>query len=155
MGEWVDLQNDIKLALLKLPNGVIDGVKVSVDYVEDDELYKLVSDNLFPAVSFIVDIVRAEDATDGAPQLTLLAADQDTILAVGCKLSGAMVPRKDTAIAAVTSLPASDTDVLTFTSTFTADLASTAFQVAADVTCIKGSGKLVTGATTGILATKW
>jgi len=42
----IDLQNDIKLALLKLPNGVIDGVKVAVDYIEAAELYKLVSDNL-------------------------------------------------------------------------------------------------------------
>merc|ERR1711988_1843293 len=146
--EWVDLQNDIKLALLKLPNGVIDGVKVSVDYVVDAELYKLVSDNLFPAVSFSVDTTRAEDATDGAPQLTLLAADQDTILAVGCKLSGAMVPRKDTAIAAVTSLPASDTDVLTFTSTFTADLSAGTdtkiFEVSAVVYCVKNSTVLTT-----------
>jgi len=44
---------------------------------------------------------------------------------------------------------------LTFSTTYTATLASTAFEVATDVTCIKGSGKLVTAATTGILATKW
>jgi len=151
--EYVDLQNDIKLALLKLPNGVIDGVKVSVDYVEDTELYKLVSDNLFPAVSFIVDIVREEDETDGAPQLTLLAADQDTILAVGCKLSGPMVPRKDTAIAAVTSIPDPAADVLTV-STYTANLASAVFQAAADVTCVAGSATL-TSSDTSITETNW
>merc|ERR1711988_208417 len=159
MGEWVDLQNDIKLALLKLPNGVIDGVKVSVDYVEDDELFKLVSDNLFPAVSFIVDIVRAEDATDGAPQLTLHTDDQDTILAVGCKLSGAMVPRKDTAIAAVTSIPDPVADVLTFTSTYTADLSAGTdtkiFEVSAEVYCVKGSTVLTTATDDELAEDDW
>jgi len=156
--EYVDLQNDIKLALLKLPNGVIDGVKVSVDYVDDTDLYKLVSDNLFPAVSFSVDITRAESAKFGAPQLTLLTADQDTILAVGCKLSGAMVPRNDTAIAAVTSIPASDTNVLTV-STYTMDLtsanAAALFEVSAVVFCVKGSTVLTTATDDGLAADAW
>jgi len=156
--EFVDLQNDIKLALLKLPNGVIDGVKVSVDYVETDELFNLVSDNLFPAVSFSVDITKAESAKLGAPKLTLKTEDQDTILAVGCKLSGDMVPREDTAIAAVQSLPA-DATVLTFSDTYTADLSATTntktFEVSAVVYCVKGSGELTTATDDGLGVNDW
>merc|ERR1712054_726027 len=56
--EYIDLQNDIKLALLKLPNGVIDGVKVTVDYIEEQELYKLVSDSLFPAATLVATTIQ-------------------------------------------------------------------------------------------------
>merc|ERR1712139_518856 len=91
----IDLQNDIKLALLKLPNGVIDGVKVAVDYIEAAELYKLVSDNLFPSITFTATTVAGTGAT-GADSMTTI----DTVtnartgkLAVGCSLSGDMVPR--------------------------------------------------------------
>jgi len=91
----IDLQNDIKLALLKLPNGVIDGVKVAVDYIEQDELYKLVSDNLFPSISFTATTVAGTGAT-GADSMNTIATVTNAEtgkLAVGCSLSGAMVPR--------------------------------------------------------------
>lgn len=91
----IDLQNDIKLALLKLPNGVIDGVKVAVDYIEAAELYKLVSDNLFPSITFTATTV-AGDAATGADSMTTIATvtnAQTGKLAVGCSLSGDMVPR--------------------------------------------------------------
>jgi len=91
----IDLQNDIKLALLKLPNGVIDGVKVAVDYIEAAELYKLVSDNLFPSITFNATTVAGNNAT-GADSMTTMDAvtnAQTGKLAVGCSLSGDMVPR--------------------------------------------------------------
>jgi len=91
----IDLQNDIKLALLKLPNGVIDGVKVAVDYIEAAELYKLVSDNLFPSITFTATTV-AGNGTTGADSMTTIATvtnAQTGKLAVGCSLSGDMVPR--------------------------------------------------------------
>merc|ERR1712054_74704 len=91
----IDLQNDIKLALLKLPNGVIDGVKVAVDYIEAAELYKLVSDNLFPSITFNATTVAGTGAT-GADSMSLIATvthAQTGKLAVGCSLSGDMVPR--------------------------------------------------------------
>lgn len=91
----IDLQNDIKLALLKLPNGVIDGVKVAVDYIEAAELYKLVSDNLFPSITFTATTVAGTGAT-GADSMTTIATvtnAQTGKLAVGCSLSGDMVPR--------------------------------------------------------------
>merc|ERR1712139_442961 len=91
----IDLQNDIKLALLKLPNGVIDGVKVAVDYIEAAELYKLVSDNLFPSITFNATTVAGTTAT-GADSMTTMDAvtnAQTGKLAVGCSLSGDMVPR--------------------------------------------------------------
>jgi hypothetical protein len=91
----IDLQNDIKLALLKLPNGVIDGVKVAVDYIEAAELYKLVSDNLFPSITFTATTV-AGTGTTGADSMTTIATvtnAQTGKLAVGCSLSGDMVPR--------------------------------------------------------------
>ena len=91
----IDLQNDIKLALLKLPNGVIDGVKVAVDYIEAAELYKLVSDNLFPSITFTATTVNGTRTT-GADSMSLIASAtqaQTGKLAVGCSLSGDMVPR--------------------------------------------------------------
>merc|ERR1712167_419555 len=51
-----DVQNDIKLALLKLPNGVIDGVKVTVDFIDANEMYKLVTDKIFTATTFVANI---------------------------------------------------------------------------------------------------
>jgi len=149
--EYVDLQNDIKLALLKLPNGVIDGVKVTVDYIADTDYYKLVSDNLFPAVSFSVDATTAESAAGGAPKLTIDTGSQSTRLAVGCKLSGAMVPREETAIAAVVSL--SGTDKLEFTDTYSTD--QTGSMTTKDVTCVQGSNSFMSAADTTLGTNTW
>ena len=44
--DFVDLENDIKNALLKLPNGVIDGVEVKADFIDQNETAKLVKTNL-------------------------------------------------------------------------------------------------------------
>merc|ERR1711998_144002 len=149
--EYVDLQNDIKLALLKLPNGVIDGVKVTVDYIVDAELYNLVSDNLFPAVSFVVDETTAESALNGAPKLTLQSGSRNTRLAVGCKLSGAMVPREETAIAAVVSL--GGTGNLEFTDTYNTDQRTS--MVTKDVTCAQGQASFMSAADTTLLPGTW
>lgn len=44
--DFVDLENDIKNALLKLPNGVIDGVQVKADFIDQNETASLVKTNL-------------------------------------------------------------------------------------------------------------
>merc|ERR550537_1997439 len=144
--EYVDLQNDIKLALLKLPNGVIDGVKVSVDYVDTTELYKLVSDNLFPAVSFTASATAAE-STSGAPVLTLdtVSNSDPTRLTVGCELSGDMIRQQNTAtdrtsVAAVAAL--TGTDNLLLSANYNFDLSGAAFAVATDGACTAGSAEI-------------
>lgn len=144
--EYVDLQNDIKLALLKLPNGVIDGVKVSVDYVDTTGLYKLVSDNLFPAVSFTASTTVAE-STSGAPVLTLdTVSNSDlTRLTVGCELSGDMIRQQNTAtdrtsVAAVAAL--TGTDNLLLSANYNFNLAASAFELVTDGACTAGSAEI-------------
>merc|ERR1712167_124468 len=75
-----DVQNDIKLALLKLPNGMIDGVKVTVDFIDANEMYKLVSDKLFTATTFTA-------TTDGTSVLASIASIVGS-MSTGCTVGG-------------------------------------------------------------------
>merc|ERR1712196_504934 len=112
---------------------------------------RLVSDNLSPAVSFVVDETTAESAAGGAPKLTIDTGSQSTRLAVGCKLSGAMVPREETAIAAVVSL--NGTDKLEFTDTYSTD--QTGSMVTKDVTCVQGANSFMSAADTTLSTNTW
>jgi len=76
-----DIQNDIKLALLKLPNGVIDGVKVTVDFVDANEMYKLVSDKLFTATTFTGTTAAASS------QITSISISAGS-MSTGCTVGG-------------------------------------------------------------------
>jgi len=70
-----------------------------------------------------------------------------------------MVPRKDTAIAAVTSIPDPAADVLTFTSDYTADLSAGTdtkiFEVSAVVYCVKNSTVLTTATDDELAVDDW
>jgi hypothetical protein len=79
--DLADIENDIKLALLKLPNGVIDGVAVTVDFIDSTELHKLTFDNALGA-SFTA-------TTASSTALTSVASIQGT-LSVGCQVMGAV-----------------------------------------------------------------
>lgn len=91
--EYIDLQNDIKLALLKLPNGVIDGVKVTVDYIDNDELYKLVSDSLFPAAAISAAMIEYNgvDKLINASGIATSLSTTSGSIASGCVLGGNIV----------------------------------------------------------------
>jgi len=91
--EYIDLQNDIKLALLKLPNGVIDGVKVTVDYIDNDELYKLVSDSLFPAAAISATMIEVNgvDKLGVASGIATSLSTTSGSIASGCVLGGNIV----------------------------------------------------------------
>merc|ERR1719331_1602754 len=70
-------------------------VTVAIVVIESAELYKLVSDNLFPSITFTATTV-AGTGTTGADSMTTIATvtnAQTGKLAVGCSLSGDMVPR--------------------------------------------------------------
>jgi hypothetical protein len=79
--DLADIANDVKLALLKLPNGVIDGVQVTADAIDTTELHKLSFANALGA-SFTA-------TTAGSTALTALASIQGTP-SVGCQVMGAV-----------------------------------------------------------------
>lgn len=81
-GEVTDIQNDVKLALLRLPNGVIDGVAVTVDFIDDVELQKLAYDN---AVGGSFTATAAADATALSAITSIVGK-----LSAGCKLLSAI-----------------------------------------------------------------
>merc|ERR1712188_334370 len=76
-----DIQNDIKLALLKLPNGVIDGVKVTVEFIDANDMYKLVSDKLFTATTFTGTTAAASS------QITSISISAGS-MSTGCTVGG-------------------------------------------------------------------
>jgi len=138
--EYIDLQNDIKLALLKLPNGVIDGVKVTVDYIDNNELYKLVSDSLFPAANLVATTIQINGVDKLGVSSGIATSQSSGSIASGCVLGGNIVRY------------AAHTTVTTFglvNGTQLTVAASSAYDdtdaVATDITCSEDNATVVSG----------
>lgn len=129
-----DIQNDIKLALLKLPNGVIDGVKVTVDFVDANEMYKLVSDKLFTATTFT--------ATTAGTSVLGSIADVVGSMSTGCTIGGSTSD-----IQGSTTLQQM-TGTATLSAAATADISETTCSVSTDGSTA-GNSAITVEATTG------
>ena len=110
--DLTDLENDIQAALLGLPQGVIDGVQVKVDFIDSTETSSLVKMNLPDATAEVL-------WSTGSPDLTLT---QDKVtsgtLAVGQIVTG------DSDIPPGTTIVALNQDTITLSAQMTGSTVS-------------------------------
>jgi len=140
--EYIDLQNDIKLALLKLPNGVIDGVKVTVDYIDQQELYKLVSDSLFPAATLVATTIQINNVDKLGVSSGIATSQLSGSIASGCVLGGNIV--RYAAHTTITTFGLINGTQLTAAAASAYDSADA---VAYDITCFDGNTTIVSAGT--------